>query len=49
MNQHNSGHDVSKESNVERMRLFVEQVQAKGRLELIDRSEERRVGKECVP
>ena len=36
MNQHNSGHDVIKESNVERMRLFVEQVQAKGRLELID-------------
>ena len=36
MNQHNSRHDVIKESNVERMRLFVEQVQAKGRFELID-------------
>ena len=36
MNQHNSGHDVMKESNVERMRLFVEQVQANGRFELID-------------
>ena len=36
MNQHNSGHDASKESNVERMRLFGEQVQARGRLELID-------------
>ena len=36
MNQHNSGHDVSKESNLERMQLFVEQVQANGRFELID-------------
>jgi predicted ester cyclase len=36
VNQHNSGHDASKESNVERMRLFVEQVQANGRFELID-------------
>jgi hypothetical protein len=36
VNEHNSGHDVIKEPNVERMRLFVEQVQANGRFELID-------------
>jgi hypothetical protein len=36
VNEHNSGHDVIKESNVERMRLFIEQVQANGRFELID-------------
>ena len=36
MNHHNSGHDVIKESNVERTRLFVEQVQANGRFELIE-------------
>ena len=36
MNQHNSGRDVIKESDVERARLFVEQVQANGRFELIE-------------
>jgi predicted ester cyclase len=36
VNHHNSGHDVIKESNVERTRLFVEQVQANGRFELIE-------------
>ena len=36
MNQHNSGRDVMKESNVERTRVFVEQVQANGRFELIE-------------
>src|SRR5580704_2002154 len=36
VNQHNSGLDVIEESNVERTRLFVEQVQANGRFELIE-------------
>jgi len=36
VNRHNPGGVSSQESNVERMRLFVEQVQEKGRFELID-------------